>query len=530
MLYSGWALNDTCYYLWILKYKPFHFLFNSWSGTGDRLFPIFLPIYQLLSYISFSHKLFFFYHFISASAIVCIMYKLLKGLDINFKYIILFILFVPGFTDSFYQIVNEEKEILLFWVLLLSMIVFIQYHEGNIIKNNIAVIIYPLLAVVPIFMKETSCIISLSFSGSLLALSSTPISRLIYKVEEKYSLKKETRYFLLFNIFWSILFLVLFLIFTSQNNPESYLIQMNSAGSLIGHIISSTKSFIFYAISDPLLVLLLPILFLYSIYQRIIQKRVIFAKNFINYQPFIDACAISTILFVLAYILLGFHGYRYLLPAYPFGLIALAGYLQIYIPLMKKNIKSLYILIPSVLIIFLWGNSILSAVNIAVFNKVSSYNFMKYKDSLIDRINFINLDENMKVNFYLPGKMDIGYIAGRHQDILNFYEVDMSNIKFEYHGVNQNWVKQNMTASTESSLNKGDLLLITPNSSISQAETIANLQGLQLREIIRTHSPYYFEIPEIRHLLKYIMLKKYPDKLGSIMVYREVDFSIYEVL
>ena len=40
----------------------------------------------------------------------------------------------------------------------------------------------------------------------------------------------------------------------------------------------------------------------------------------------------------------------------------------------------------------------------------------------------------------------------------------------------------------------------------------------------------YFVIPEIRHFLKYIMLKKNPEALGSKMVYREVDYAIYEVL
>ena len=79
-------------------------------------------------------------------------------------------------------------------------------------------------------------------------------------------------------------------------------------------------------------------------------------------------------------------------------------------------------------------------------------------------------------------------------------------------------------------LKKGDILLILPNSTISQDEILSNLQGLQLREIIHTESPNYFEIPEIRHLLKYIMLINNPNILGTRMVFREVDYAIYEVL
>jgi hypothetical protein len=53
---------------------------------------------------------------------------------------------------------------------------------------------------------------------------------------------------------------------------------------------------------------------------------------------------------------------------------------------------------------------------------------------------------------------------------------------------------------------------------------------LRLRKIMHTQSPNYFEIPEIRHFLKYLMMIKNPNLLGTRMVYREVDYAIYEVL
>ena len=122
------------------------------------------------------------------------------------------------------------------------------------------------------------------------------------------------------------------------------------------------------------------------------------------------------------------------------------------------------------------------------------------------------------------------YTADRHKDILSFYEVDIDNIKFEYNNAYHNWVGQIDDASTDPNLKKGDILLILPNSTISQDEILSNLRGLRLREIIHTQSPNYFEIPEFRHILKYIMLNKNPSLLGTRMVYREVDYAIYEVL
>ena len=156
---------------------------------------------------------------------------------------------------------------------------------------------------------------------------------------------------------------------------------------------------------------------------------------------------------------------------------------------------------------------------------------MRYKDVLIQKIDNINLTENKSVNFYLPGKKDIGVDEYRHKYILKFFDVDIDKIKFNYYSANQNWVEYSSASSTGKLIKKGDILLITPNSTISQEEIMANLRELQLlRKIIQTQSPYYFEIPEIRHFLKFIMLKMNSNSLVHQMIFREVDFAIYEIL
>ena len=157
---------------------------------------------------------------------------------------------------------------------------------------------------------------------------------------------------------------------------------------------------------------------------------------------------------------------------------------------------------------------------------------MQYKDVLIQNVNNINLNFNNLISFYIPGKnkMRMDYTAIMHKNILSFYEIDVDQINFEYSTTNDNWVEQSEIAFNEPNIKKGDILLILPNSTISQNEILSNLRGLRLREIIHTQSPNYFEIPEIRHLLKYIMLKINPTLLGTRMVSREVDYAIYEVL
>ena len=157
---------------------------------------------------------------------------------------------------------------------------------------------------------------------------------------------------------------------------------------------------------------------------------------------------------------------------------------------------------------------------------------MHYKDLLIQYINHNNLNHNNSVNFYIPGKNNrtMLYSAAMHKNILSFYDVDVDHLKFVYKNANQNWVGESEKAGTEPDVKTGDILLILPNSTISQHEILSKIRGLQLREIVHTQSSNYFEIPEMRHFLKYIMLIKNPSLLGARMVYREVDYAIFEVL
>jgi hypothetical protein len=485
--------------------------------------------YQLISFFTFKPFFFFLYNlFLSLSTLILLQIIRIK-LKLKYWPVFIFLVFVPGYADSFYQIVNPEKELIFFWCLFLFTIMTLLDNESNKHRSIILMFISFPLIIFSLFLKETTFIILSTFCSSFLVLNSKILSLSTQKIQ----INTKVKYIFYSGLMLSLSFLVLFFIFTrSAPDTEGYHYLLTPADSIVTRIMFSVKALILYAITDPLLVLLLPILFFYSVYQRVALSKDIFSENRIRYSTFIDACAITALSLVAAYVVLGFHGFRYLLPAYPFGLIALAAYLQIYVPSIKKYFKKLYIFVPSVFLVILLINSIFSAVNLAVFYKVSSYNFMQYKDVLIQNVNNINLNFNNLISFYIPGKNKItmDYTASMHKNILSFYEINVDQINFEYSTTNDNWVEQSEIAFNESNIKKGDNLLILPNSTISQDEILSNLRGLRLREIIHTQSPNYFEIPEIRHLLKYIMLKINPTLLGTRMVSREVDYAIYEVL
>jgi len=485
--------------------------------------------YQLISFFTLKPFFFFLYNlFLSLSTLILLQIIRIK-LKLKYWPVFIFLVFVPGYADSFYQIVNPEKELIFFWCLFLFTIMTLLDNESNKHRSIILMFISFPLIIFSLFLKETTFIILSIFCSSFLVLNSKILSFSTKIIQ----INTKVKYIFYSGLILSLSFLVLFFIFTrSAPDTEGYHYLLTPADSIVTRIMFSVKALILYAITDPLLVLLLPILFFYSVYQRVALSKDIFSENRIRYSTFIDACAITALSLVAAYVVLGFHGFRYLLPAYPFGLIALAAYLQIYVPSIKKYFKKLYIFVPSVFLVILLINSIFSAVNLAVFYKVSSYNFMQYKDVLIQNVNNINLNFNNLISFYIPGKNKItmDYTASMHKNILSFYEINVDQINFEYSTTNDNWVEQSEIAFNESNIKKGDNLLILPNSTISQDEILSNLRGLRLREIIHTQSPNYFEIPEIRHLLKYIMLKINPTLLGTRMVSREVDYAIYEVL
>ena len=530
ILYPGWREDDAAHFLFRLKNDLFGnaiYGFNL-DNSSDRFTPFLYFGYQLISFFTFEPLYFFIYNFFLSLATLILLQLTGNKLNLKFWPIFLFIIFVPGHADSFYQIVNPEKELIFFWCLFLYTLMTLIENKTNYHFDNALIFISLPLLIFSLFLKETSFIILSTLCTSLLVLNSKKLS-----FSCKIQFNTKLTYILYSGVVLSFTFLALYFIYTSiAPDKEGYHYALTPADSIVTRIMFSLKALVLYAISDPLLVLLLPILLFLSVYQRFILYKEGFVINLIKYTVFFDACAVSALSLVTAYVVLGFHGYRYLLPAYPFGLIAIAAYLQIYMPIIKKNLKTLYIFVPGILLVILLINSIFSAINLAVFYKVSSYNFMHYKDVLIQNINNINLNNIKLVSFYIPGKSNMWmlYSADRHKDLLNFYEVDTDNIKFEYNNAYHNWVRQREDGGTKPNLKKGDILLILPNSTISQDEILSNLRGLRLSELIHTQSPNYFEIPEFRHILKYIMLNKNPNLLGTRMVYREVDYAIYEVL
>jgi len=520
LTHLGWNLDDSCYWLYRLKNEPFSFF----QATGGRYSPLNGLSQQIISYLSFSPIFFFLYNYIVGCFSIIIILKIISNLSYDFRYVPVLIIFLPGFSETYYSFYAGEPTLILFWCILLLCLYNIFLRNTSASISSLLIILTT--ANIALYHKEPGFIILIVFSVSYLfgyLFSHNKRG----SIDEKFVYKI---FILIALISSSIAYLIQYLFFSLRSFKTGYLISITPDWSLNGRVYYSFKALILYIISDPIITVILPLFFVLTFF---IKSKTKLNDNLL-YQSqislFYSCLSFSVICYLGSFLVLGIHAQHYLLPAYPFAMIPLTGYLQVFMPIIKKKFKRLLIFVPVVLIFILLVNSFISSINIAVNNKVSSYNFMRYKDVLIQKIDNINLTENKSVNFYLPGKKDIGVDEYRHKYILKFFDVDIDKIKFNYYSANQNWVEYSSASSTGKLIKKGDILLITPNSTISQEEIMANLRELQLRKIIQTQSPYYFEIPEIRHFLKFIMLKMNSNSLVHQMIFREVDFAIYEIL
>jgi len=491
---------------------------------GGRYAPLNGISQQIISFLSFSPTYFFIYNYITGCISIIILLKIIRNIADDFWYIPILIIFLPGFSLTYFSFFAGEPTLILFWCILLLLLynIFLE----NTFKSKISFFIILFATNIALYHKEPGFIFLIVFSVSYLFgyFLCNKMGRNVGKIGFYKVLV------LMAFVSSSIAFLIQYIIISLGSFKTGYLIYLTPDWSLTGKLYYTFKALILYIISDPIISVILPVLFVLSYYLR---KKITLSSDSLYHNQlylFCTCLSLSVISYLCFFLFLGIYAPHYLLPTYPFALISLAYYLKILVPFIKKNFSRFYTLIPLSLTAILLINSLFSSINLAVNQKVSSYNFMRYKDALIKEINNLNLTKNNRINLFIPGEKDIGISAYRHKYILKFYDVDTNNISFVHNSTNKNWIMKNSASNAVELVKKGDLILITPNTNISQEKIMKNLSDLKFRKIIKTQSPNYFELPEIRHFLKYVMLKQNPESLRHQIIYREVDFGIYEIL
>ena len=157
----GWNLDDSCNWLYRLKNGPF-FL----PATGGRYAPLNGLSQQIISYISFSPIGFFLYNYIVGCISIIIILKIIINLSYDFRYVPLLIIFLPGFSETYYSFYAGEPTLILFWCILLLCLYNIFLRNTSASISSLLIILTA--ANIALYHKEPGFIILIVFSVSYL--------------------------------------------------------------------------------------------------------------------------------------------------------------------------------------------------------------------------------------------------------------------------------------------------------------------------------------------------------------------------
>lgn len=553
LLYPGWLADDTYWIISHFKFQPFFFTHMSYFENGDRFQPLFNVLNQLISFLYFKPVSFFIFNYVIALSSVLVLMILLKKIFAKFWYLPIIIIFTPAFSSHFY-LIHTAKELLLFWSLFLYLF-FIPFLKNEKNPSN-----YIFLSLIPaniaLYLKENNFVLLSVFAFTLLLLNRLYYRRVKDKTVKYSGFSKNVKILLYLFLLSSFIFFIQYLIFSEFRGSDSYFSDMTPEWSIISRIKYSAISFIKYIISDPILFLVLPLL---SLFSHLVHKKANKEENecFLKNIYVFDSLSIAAIMFAFSYIALGFFNYRYLLPAYPFIILAIMGYSSILyrnIKLLKNTIsKHKYLNLSIFIVIGIFVlNSVFHSINTAVYLKYTSCNFMKFNNEIVKIVdNKLNSD-TLEIRINYPGTVSplyyermnlnmlhyLGYEINADNDMLNnswrtpeSFKIGGKTLYYLCETKTHNWmVKPDKNDFNNIDVRQGDIFLFMPTTELKHEDLLNNLEGLHLKCIMKTDSPYYFELPEITPILKKILLQIEPSLFKSKKTNKNVDFAIYEVV
>jgi hypothetical protein len=500
----GWNFDDTGYWLNTFKNNELSLKYFN----NDRFAPFNTISTKLLSMLSFKPNIFFIYNYFLAFFSISILFYMTLKLNLKTWIFPIIIILTASFSTTFYRVFHGERELLFLW----TLFIFIIFKSINFKYNfELSSLIY--LIIIPVnialYYKETSVV--------LLSVSIFTAFCFIWHYNNKYFAlsKKVTKtlrnlfIILIANIF---IYIWLYVTHTYPIKSDSYYNDLVPYTSMIERVKYSFNSIFLYLTTDFLIFGFLPIIFLYVNYY-------IFDRvgnfNFSTKLLFANFLFIISFLFILSHILLGIHSNYYLLPVYPFAILSFVLYFDLILSFTFFKNKIVLFLVFLITIF----NSINSSINEVIFLRISSKNFMQYQlhlnDLLIDRNNS-NKSEN---SILFLGVNDFSYLSNIQTNFFEFYNIPILNLSFI--SIHDLKIKDKINSKSKI------YFILTPNTNEKRIDLKSKIRTLKLKKNFGTNSKNYHELPELRHIVKYFILKFSNNSIQSPNIYREVDYEIY---
>ena len=441
-----------------------------------RFFPLNGYEWSLISNISVSPILFYTYNAIQVFIIAYLILSILENI-FNYDnkylsvYIILFLLFLPGFVTAWFRLFVPERSELFYFVIFLYF--FLKYQK----EQKIFYLLVGLTSAnIALYYKEPA----------FLMLGSFAFFHLIFGWKE-INFKQKIFDFLL--MISSFIFILVYFFVVYLNKGETLY-----GTTTLNQFLQMAKNIFNMALSDPLIIFILLPLVLYRLYQIIKIRKIDYL---------FDSMLFSSAIYVLVYIKLNMFAHHYLLPSYAFGLIAISYFI------FKEQFykKVLFKILGIITLIFVLFSSLPTGLHLISHYKNVPNNFQKTLSFLQEYI-AENSKDGEKVSIFFDG-------VNR-----NGGEVHHSFIKYlEFKGLNHNQfdiksdendngilpiVAENSEAlyailkqSTLSEIKSGDLLIVTPYTAKYIGLEKKEMDKMSEKYALIYHAKSFLEIPNI---------------------------------
>lgn len=474
------------------------------SIQNGRFSPLASLEYNLMGYISRSPLAYFFFHAVQFVFLTIILFRVLLSTRLPSKIAYLFstyLFLLPGFTITWFRLQLTERNVLFFG--LFFTLVYSLYQKKKTLPLIAAAL---LLANICIYYKETAFLMVGGFAFASIALTWRTSS-----IRDKI-------------LAWGLLvssamYLVLYKLLILPKTDLAFFSFHQNSERLVAII---KNLFNFTTFSDPLLFFGLLPLVLYRLYQILLKKE----SSHELYDPLLFGSAC----FVGGYLLLGFYGPYYVVPAYAFAIPGIAYF--------AKRIPRNILVIPlSIIGCISLLNTIPAGIHYITYNKYLPINFNKTLDFLSQRI---ALEKKKPLSLFIDsvpmekgGRGTYGILA----EFLEFRgfsnkEFDLKSIEKRSttdHGMKFRQPYSVFSPGVET-MSKGDLLILTPQTWKQYSTDDFSEFRRDYVLLFRTHSPLFYPLLTAKTLLKNYIA--HTDKATSLVnnqnILEQVDYYVYE--
>jgi hypothetical protein len=516
LLFPHWYPGDDWLLLKVISTETYDVTHLGFTGNhlGGRFLPLAGVDFKLI-WSAFGSNPFAFYLYsfamgmVTLSVLAALSKKLLGVVHLS----VFLLATTPGFASAFYELNVPEKTTLFLCVLFVGILLY------GVTKASRGVYFCFVPALFAVFSKESAFIMPLVLAASWWILDAR--QRAKRQVQQLYSRKRVTVLCTGVAV-TGLLYLGLYLYFGQLSPAAGAAVYLRTyrdqlligglRGGMVHTLVASLRSLSLFLLYDPILTLLLPALTILRIrYHRDLSSERP-TQNIAALLPLFDAMSFSVFPFMAFFVVTGLADMRYLLPSYSFAIPAIWAYAYLLAPRIKST-RWIQAALVAVGVMIL--SACASGINHIVYVKSVSYNMAICHQALARELQDSKearpVDEPTGV--FIPGAQN-DYAQTALSAFLEFRGVDTSRLAFR----------------SKAELHSGDYVVMLPNMARPMSSLLAEVaEKYRLRPIVQTKSPYYIQLPDLRQLVKAVLIRFRPALVGSQIPTLEVDHQVFRV-